>query len=157
MDRVETGRHPPIALKVVEREIAASGWQGVDLPPASELERAPASGLTFSASGSIVCFATRSEGALGLLASPRRVPADAFVSVGPARPRLTGPKLIWSKLRPVATANDNTPGRRSVWRDVFFLALLFATVAGAFWSGRVQGTQRVIVVPAPSSFHSIMT
>ncbi len=157
MDRVETGRHAPNAVKIVEGEISASGWQDIDLPPASEPGGTPPSGLSFSASGSIVCFARRSEGALGLLASPGRVPPDAFVSVGSARPGSTGPKLGWSRLRPAKGANDNVPEPRSPWRDVFFLALLFATVAGAFWSGRVQGLQRVIVVPAPSSFHSVVT
>jgi hypothetical protein len=32
-------------------------------------------------------------------------------------------------------------------RDLFFLMILAATVAGAFWSGRVHGLQKVIVVP----------
>lgn len=157
MDRVETGRHPRMAVEVVEREIAASGWREVDLAPASGGGREPSSGPPFAASGSIVCLAGRSEAALGLLASPGRIPPDAFVSVGPARPGSTGPRLSWSKVRPVGTANDNVAGHRSVWRDVFFLTLLFATVAGAFWSGRVQGLQRVIVVPGPSSFHSVVT
>ena len=44
-----------------------------------------------------------------------------------------------------------------MWRDLFFLAALAATVAGAFWSGRVQGYQKVIVVPGPSSFYSVVT
>jgi hypothetical protein len=44
-----------------------------------------------------------------------------------------------------------------VWRDLFFLMILAATVAGAFWSGRVHGLQKVIVVPAPSSFDSVIT
>jgi hypothetical protein len=59
----------------------------------------------------------------------------------------------------VRSANDNVAAgeSRSVWRDLFFLMILAATVAGAFWSGRVHGLQKVIVVPAPSSFHSVIT
>ncbi len=58
------------------------------------------------------------------------------------------------------SANDNnapTGDRRSVWRDLFFLMVLAATVAGAFWSGRVHGIQKVIVVPGPSTSSSVVT
>jgi hypothetical protein len=60
---------------------------------------------------------------------------------------------------PGRSANDNVAAgeSRSVWRDLFFLMILAATVAGAFWSGRVHGLQKVIVVPAPSSFYSVIT
>ena len=87
----------------------------------------------------------------------RKVPQAAFVSIGcvPGSPVLRIP----SRRAGSRFANDNVVGSpaRSVWRDLFFLAILAATVFGAFWSGRVHGIQKVIVVPGPSSFHSVVT
>ena len=82
-----------------------------------------------------------------------RVPPAAFVIVG--RP-------VTSTSTVLPTANDNTPVRdarvRSSWRDLFFLALLAITIAGAFWSGKLHATQeRVIVVPGPSSHRNVVT
>lgn len=79
-----------------------------------------------------------------------RVPDHAFVTVAPR------------EVPPVpSTANDNARARttriRSVWRDLFFLALLAMTIAGAFWSGKLNATQRVIVVPGPSSDRHVVT
>ena len=140
---------------------AGSVWHAVDLD--RTIGRLPALSLVTGASPTLSLTgmnlpALSLPGAGGILiakAQPgtRRVPAGAFVSVGRgAKP--TGP------VRPVGrrgVANDNGRGH-SVWRDVFFLAILAATVAGAFWSGRVHGgVQRVIVVPGPSSFHSVVT
>lgn len=81
-----------------------------------------------------------------------RVPHHAFVVVGPQEIRSsTG----------LPTANDNnragTARKRSMWRDLFFLALLTMTIAGAFWSGQQNAAQRVIVVPGPSSDRHMVT
>lgn len=88
----------------------------------------------------------------------RSVPSSAFVSIG-RRAGAFLPHMQSRKGTPGRSANDNVAAgeRRSVWRDLFFLMILAATVAGAFWSGRVHGLQKVIVVPAPSSFDSVIT
>lgn len=81
-----------------------------------------------------------------------RVPHHAFVIVGPR----SLPTAV-----PMPTANDNTRAgmtrARSVWRDLFFLAVLAMTIVGAFWSGKLNATQRVILVPWPSSDKHMMT
>lgn len=81
-----------------------------------------------------------------------RVPHHAFVTVGVR-------EVLPSTVLP--TANDNTRAAttraRSVWRDLFFLAILAMTIVGAFWSGKLNATQRVIVVPGPSSDRHIVT
>ena len=81
-----------------------------------------------------------------------RVPHHAFVVVGSRETRSsTG----------LPTANDNnragTARKRSMWRDLFFLALLTMTIVGAFWSGQQNAAQRVIVVPGPSSDRHMVT
>lgn len=77
-----------------------------------------------------------------------RVPNHAFVIIGSREGRLP-------------TANDNARAgstrARSVWRDLFFLAILAMTIVGAFWSGKLNATQRVIVVPGPSSDRHVVT
>lgn len=81
-----------------------------------------------------------------------RVPHHAFVTIAVRDAR---PATI------LTTANDNTragaPRARSVWRDLFFLAILAMTIIGAFWSGKLNATQRVIVVPGPSSDRHMVT
>lgn len=81
-----------------------------------------------------------------------RVPHHAFVVVG--CPHAPTPTVL-------PTANDNTRAgatrTRSVWRDLFFLAILAMTIVGAFWSGKLNATQRVIVVPGPSSDRHVVT
>lgn len=81
-----------------------------------------------------------------------RVPHHAFVTVAQ---RQTSPSAI------PLTANDNARAgatrTRSVWRDLLFLAILAMTIAGAFWSGKLNATQRVIVVPGPSSDRHVVT
>jgi hypothetical protein len=86
---------------------------------------------------------------------PRRVPGSAFVSIGSRR--RGGIPVYPIRPLPRCFANDNAPDKRALWRDLVFLMILAATVAGAFWSGRMHGYQKVIVVPAPSSFHTIVT
>lgn len=97
----------------------------------------------------------------------RRVPADALVGIGagdllpaPRRPALVSPP------RRELLANDNARDgepepeptkRRTTGRDILFLAILFATILGAFYGGRLHAYQKIIVVPAPSSAHSRVT
>ena len=90
-----------------------------------------------------------------------QVPGSAFVSIGRTSGQATTTLAV--PLRRVGSrgANDNyaAPGgsTKTMWRDIFFLAVLVATVAVAFLSGRVHGYQKVIVVPGPSSFYSVVT
>jgi hypothetical protein len=90
-----------------------------------------------------------------------QVPASAFVSIGRASGQATISSAV--PLRRIGSrgANDNYAAlgtaKKSMWRDIFFLAVLVATVTVAFLSGRVHGYQKVIVVPGPSSFYSVVT
>ena len=103
------------------------------------------------------------EGLLAIRARPiarraTRIPADAVVPVRSGRPAstvllLTGPTQ--------ATANDNASAkttapsfRRAVYRQIFFLLVLAATLAGTFYIGRVNGFQKIIEVPEPAGRHS---
>jgi hypothetical protein len=66
------------------------------------------------------------------------------------------------RARSFRSANDNAArttasARKSVWREVFFLLVLILTVVGAFWSGKLHASYKVIVVPGPSSFYSVVT
>lgn len=151
------GGGPPI--QVLEGGVPVLGWQEVDLArtlqglrgdktfslgsrPVSVTAATPVAPLTSS-----VAIANR-DGA-------NRVPSTAFVSIGQGARSLV-PRISRAT---AVVANDNRAGAstRSVWRDLFFLAILAATVIGAFWSGRLHGFQKVIVVPGPSSFHSTVT
>ena len=151
------------SIEIVDREVPESGWQQIDLartlgglPPAPATGGGPApASLTASASASILSFPAATTALNGAFtrAALKKVPPTAFVSIG-RKGGTAAPK------RPARSrsANDNVSAeQRSVWRDLFFLAILAATVAGAFWSGRVHGLQKVIVVPGPSSFHSVVT
>lgn len=150
------------AVSVVEGDLRESAWQRLDLPATlAALPVAPSSGpasLTASATGTVRTFRQTGSALLDVLEGGRAksVPAGAFVSVG----HRGGTVRRRAAVSPPRSANDNRaaqPGRKGVWRDVFFLAVLAATVLGAFWSGRVHGLQKVIVVPGPSSFHSVVT
>lgn len=91
---------------------------------------------------------------------PLQVPASALVPVG---------SLLLGAPRPVpllpppsvpSIANDNAApsrGRERIGkavREALFLAMLAVTIAAAFYSGRQNGFQRVIVVPGPMSFYA---
>ena len=153
------------AVAVVDGGVREASWQQLDLDLVlAKLPRAPGTApsvLTAPASGVVRSFPE--TGAVLAAALQRgvlkRVPASAFVSIG-GRGRAPVPRYRARSRSPNRSANDNVaaPGhRRSVWRDLFFLAVLFATVVGAFWSGRMHGYQKVIVVPGPSSFYSQVT
>jgi hypothetical protein len=80
----------------------------------------------------------------------KRVPDEAFVTIGRAA------------VEPV-TANDNQPPRpspariRFALRDALMLAALAASLAGAFYSGRLHAAQNVIVVPTASTMRNVIT
>lgn len=157
-------KEPPArgSIAIVDRDVPETGWQQIDLartlsglPASSSSGGAAPASLTTSASASILSFPAATTALIGAFARAafKKVPPTAFVSIGRKGGAL-GPKRH-PKSR---SANDNVSAeQRSVWRDLFFLAILAATVAGAFWSGRVHGLQKVIVVPGPSSFHSVVT
>jgi hypothetical protein len=168
-------------VAIVEESVSRQGWQPLDrallsrLAPTGKTEgrRPTSSGAAWSVfpavntpSALVLSLSGAGQASrIGVpaLAAPERswnpVPASAFVSIGRLSGRVLpgGARLLGSR-----GANDNfvAPAAlagRSRWRDLFFLAVLAATVAGAFFSGRVHGFQRVIVVPSPSSFHSVVT
>jgi hypothetical protein len=80
----------------------------------------------------------------------KRVPDEAFVTIGRAA------------AEPV-TANDNQPPRpspariRFALRDAVMLAMLAASLAGAYYSGRLHAAQNVIVVPTASTMRNMIT
>lgn len=155
----DDGRSRDAGVAVLDSDVPAGNWHVIDLGgPLGRLPRAvpsePASGTgPWSVSTTIL-----SSGSL-VAASGGGIPSDAFVRVRPTgRFTKRGTREIRSAGRVVANDNNATAApARSVWRDVFFLAVLAATVAAAFWSGRVHGLQKVIVVPGPSSFYSAVT
>ncbi len=161
----EAERDPRQAVAVVDADVRESSWQQLDLDlMLASLPRAPGSApaaMAASATGSVRSFPqTGVELASALKRQVlRRVPASALVSIAP---RAAAPvPRSWARRGFLSrSANDNnapTGDRRSVWRDLFFLMVLAATVAGAFWSGRVHGIQKVIVVPGPSTSSSVVT
>ncbi|NNM73313.1 hypothetical protein [Enterovirga aerilata] len=152
------------AVQVIDGEVRDESWHQLGLGPVlASLPKVPGSAPVVPAgpaAGAVRSLPGAGEGerVLRIPGAVRRVPVSAFVSIGR---RASSPVPSHRAGRQVSgrSANDNAPAgeRRSVWRDLFFLAVLFATVAGAFWSGRVHGLQKVIVVPGPSSFYSVVT
>ena len=158
-------KEPPTrgSVAVVDRQVPETGWQQIDLartlgglPPSPPSGRGAAPGsMTASVSASILAFPGATTALIGAFARAafKKVPSTAFVSIGRTAGAPAPKRRVKSR-----SANDNMSAeQRSVWRDLFFLAILAATVAGAFWSGRVHGLQKVIVVPGPSSFYSVVT
>ena len=153
------------AIAVVDEDVRESSWQQLDLDlMLASLPRTPGAPLgilTAPALGSIRSFPQTGADLAGALKRPplKRVPASALVSI--ARRSVAPVPRYRARMSPVSrSANDNEAAasdRRSVWRDLFFLMVLAATVLGAFWSGRVHGLQKVIVVPGPSTFYSVVT
>jgi hypothetical protein len=153
------------AVAVIDAEVRESSWQQLDLDlMLASLPRAPGlSSARFSApaSGSIRSFPQIGTELSGSVKQKvlRRVPASAIVSI--ARFGFAPAPCHRARMSFLSgSANDNDVAARhgrSVWRDMFFLMILAATVVGAFWSGRVHGVQKVIVVPGPSSFYSVVT
>lgn len=88
---------------------------------------------------------------------PARVPANALVPLQRAMPPS---RLALAPPRPIDSANDNAAkpaSDRSVLREILFLGILVASLYGAFLAGRNSGVQRIIVVPGPTSFYSVVT
>lgn len=94
-----------------------------------------------------------------------RIPAGAFVSIAsralPAPApvlKLAGPSAAPSTMAAApGIGGSRLPTRetlRSVARTILFFLALIATIALAYWSGRMRGTENVIVVPGPSSDRS---
>lgn len=158
-EEAETGR----AIAIIAPEVPDSGWQQIDLSRtlgALAGGRAGLNGpgrLSAFGSASVVRFPAPTISLSGTATRElvKRVPSAAFVSIG-WRLGSAVPQLPALRSR---FANDNVSAgkERSVWRDLFFLVILAATVAGAFWSGRIQGYQKVIVVPEPSNIRHVMT
>ena len=153
------------AVAVVDAEVRDNSWQQLDLDlMLASLPRAPGVShgtLVAPVTGSVRSFPQAGAELAGALKRHllRRVPASAIVSIG-ARATAPVPRHRARLGFFVRSANDNkAPAgeRRGVLRDIFFLMILAATVAGAFWSGRVHAIQKVIVVPGPSSFYSVVT
>ena len=152
------------AVAIIDGEIAETGWHELDLgrtlrglgaEPSFPLGAPPSTPVP-GRSGGTLRLAAAGLNAMLDQSFGRRIPAEAFVSIGSPAPR---PKRNSPRAKPSRSANDNHAAgeQRSVWRDLFFLAILAAALVGAFWSGRVQGYQKVIVVPGPSSFYSVVT
>ncbi len=153
------------AVAVVDREVRESSWQQLDLDlMLASLPRAPrvsCARLSAPVSGSVRSFPQIGADLAGSLKQQvlKRVPASAIVPIARFGFAPVPRHRAWMSLLS-RSANDNEVAARrgrSVWRDLFFLMVLAATVVGAFWSGRVHGVQKVIVVPGPSSFYSVVT
>jgi hypothetical protein len=94
------------------------------------------------------------------------IPRGAFVTIGQRSPRqirAASTVLIPPSRRGAGhSANDNGSAnlgksRSSVWRDLLFLLMLAASLIGAFYTGRTHSSERIIVVPGPSSHLSVVT
>jgi hypothetical protein len=86
-----------------------------------------------------------------------QVPLDRIVVIGKGLPpgRTVGRRRVVP-----AIANDNKATvrkRPAVLRQAFFLALLGASLAGAFYNGRVHAMQKVIVIPEPMDRRVVLT
>lgn len=83
----------------------------------------------------------------------RRVPSEAIVALGAA----LGTQKAEHRLdrRPGAVANDNSnrvdPKTRMLLREIVFLIIFGATLAGTYYLGRMHGFHNVIVVPDSKS------
>jgi hypothetical protein len=153
-------------LTVDESRIQNRLWHTVDLDQLSARLHGGAHGAVRISA----CLAGASAAALADRPAPRlpratipftgtkrvkRVPASAFVTIG----RETAPAAV----SPAPSANDNHVPRpsqarmRFALRDVLMLAALAASLAGAFYSGRLHAAQTVIVVPTASSPRNAVT
>lgn len=125
---------------------AAAAWSGAPTPDATA-----AIVLSFANAGAApVRSAWTSLG---------EVPASAFVSIGRVTGTATAGGTVPLRSAGRSTANDNVAAstRRPLWRELFTLTLLAVTLAAVFWSGRLHAYQKVIVVPGPSSYRSVVT
>lgn len=90
-------------------------------------------------------------------AAKPQVPLDRIVVIGKGLP----PGRTIGRRRVVpAIANDNKATARkrpALLRQAFFLAILAASLAGAFYNGRVHAMQKVIVVPEPMDRRVVLT
>ncbi|WP_375458233.1 hypothetical protein [uncultured Enterovirga sp.] len=90
-----------------------------------------------------------------------RVPLDAFVPIAPRM--LPPPSRAQLMLEgPAEGANDNAsplpvPATRSLLREIIFLLIFAATLAGTYYIGRLTSAVTVISVPGPTSDHSRVT
>lgn len=159
---------------------ASSAWPAVDLRAALALlpVSRTGSGPTNAAAAWSTTSVSQANGALVLslgdaptgasstLAKRRRrehedaVPLSAFASIGRMAAPTSDPDAVPLGAAKARTANDNffaPNARKSLWRELFFITLLAVTLAGVFWTGRMHPYQKVIVVPGPSSYRSVVT
>lgn len=159
---------------------ASSAWPAVDLRAALALlpVSRTGSGPTNAAAAWSTTAVSHANGALVLSlgdapaatastgARRRRrehegaVPVSAFVCIGRMAAPTGDPDAVPLGAAKAPTANDNffaPNARKSLWRELFFLTLLAVTLAGVFWTGRMHAYQKVIVVPGPSSYRSVVT
>lgn len=143
----ERGAGRPSQVAVVDGEVPEAGWQRLDLASLAGLPP----GVPLDLAGTVPAPA-----GLGIPVRPvpgtASVPIEALVAIARREP-----DRRFAKRGPGLSANDNGRSKRSTWRDVFFLAILFATVATAFWGGRLHAYQRVIVVPQPTIAGGVIT
>jgi hypothetical protein len=86
-----------------------------------------------------------------------QVPLDRVFVIGK---RLPPGRTVGRRRVVPAIANDNkvtVRKRPAVLRQAFFLALLGASLAGAFYNGRVHAMQKVIVIPEPMDRRVVLT
>jgi hypothetical protein len=148
------------SVRIVESEIASETWQRVDLEATLKRirdsigSRAPAHWR--AAATTSACFPGRERDLIPQPTPPfgngpgRRVPDSDIVVIGRAA----------CAREQAAKAGERTRGGRRVrrnWRNIFFLAVLAATLAGAYYSGRANAVQRVIVVPDVASRSHVIT
>jgi hypothetical protein len=90
-------------------------------------------------------------------AAKQQVPLDRIVVIGKGLP----PGRSFGRRRVVPSiANDNKATARkrpAILRQAFFLAILAAALAGAFYNGQVHAMQKVIVIPEPMDRRVVLT
>ena len=86
-----------------------------------------------------------------------KVPLDRIVVIGKGLP----PGHSFGRRRVVpGIANDNKATARkrpAILRQAFFLAILAAALAGAYYNGQVHAMQNVIVIPEPMDRRVVLT
>lgn len=139
-------------VKVVEREIPDETWQDIGLDLAALRVEADEARRRWNASVST----TRSWATAHIADEPEHRPADeAAVKSDPPKEE---PRRVPEKdIIVIGRTPPASPPKKGLWRELFFLGVLAVTLFGAFYSGRLNAYQRVIVVPIPESRHSVIT
>lgn len=143
--------HEASSVSIVERDIPDDTWQGIELDLAALRTEAGEARRRWDASVST----TRTWATARLADQPAPQPADddkTDVAPSAGARRVPAEDIIV-----VGRIPRGQPPKKSLWRELFFLGMLAATLWGAYHTGRMNAQQRVIVIPIPESRLSMIT